>query len=157
METCPCQSALQYEKCCGPIHKDFKKAKTPQSLMRARYSAYVKNKIDFIMKTHHPEKVDGFDQGEAESWANESEWLGLRILNSSEEENEGEVLFECTYELDDKTHLHRERSTFKRWKGNWYFFDGKLESPSQERVGPKIGRNDPCPCGSGKKFKKCCH
>ncbi len=26
----------------------------------------------------------------------------------------------------------------------------------QRRVGPKIGRNDPCPCGSGKKYKKCC-
>lgn len=25
-----------------------------------------------------------------------------------------------------------------------------------DRVGPKVGRNDPCPCGSGKKFKKCC-
>lgn len=25
-----------------------------------------------------------------------------------------------------------------------------------QRVGPKIGRNDPCPCGSGKKFEKCC-
>lgn len=24
------------------------------------------------------------------------------------------------------------------------------------RVGPKIGRNDPCPCGTGKKYKKCC-
>ena len=24
------------------------------------------------------------------------------------------------------------------------------------RTGPKVGRNDPCPCGSGKKFKKCC-
>jgi uncharacterized protein YecA (UPF0149 family) len=24
------------------------------------------------------------------------------------------------------------------------------------RKGPKIGRNDPCPCGSGKKYKKCC-
>ncbi len=24
------------------------------------------------------------------------------------------------------------------------------------RSGPKIGRNDPCPCGSGKKFKHCC-
>lgn len=24
------------------------------------------------------------------------------------------------------------------------------------RLGPKIGRNDPCPCGSGKKYKKCC-
>jgi len=30
-------------------------------------------------------------------------------------------------------------------------------SPSRRRVdGSKIGRNDPCPCGSGKKFKKCC-
>jgi len=24
------------------------------------------------------------------------------------------------------------------------------------RTGPKIGRNDPCPCGSGKKYKNCC-
>ena len=24
------------------------------------------------------------------------------------------------------------------------------------RVGKKVGRNDPCPCGSGKKYKKCC-
>ena len=24
------------------------------------------------------------------------------------------------------------------------------------RVGPKTGRNEPCPCGSGKKFKRCC-
>lgn len=24
------------------------------------------------------------------------------------------------------------------------------------RAGSKIGRNDPCPCGSGKKYKKCC-
>jgi uncharacterized protein YecA (UPF0149 family) len=24
------------------------------------------------------------------------------------------------------------------------------------RTAPKVGRNDPCPCGSGKKYKKCC-
>ena len=24
------------------------------------------------------------------------------------------------------------------------------------KTGPDVGRNDPCPCGSGKKFKKCC-
>ncbi|MFR8275847.1 MAG: SEC-C metal-binding domain-containing protein, partial [Desulfovibrio fairfieldensis] len=23
-------------------------------------------------------------------------------------------------------------------------------------AGPRVGRNDPCPCGSGKKYKKCC-
>lgn len=29
--------------------------------------------------------------------------------------------------------------------------------PVQQRiVGTKVGRNDPCPCGSGKKYKKCC-
>ena len=89
MEACPCQSAQQYENCCGPIHKDFKKAKTPQSLMRARYSAYVKNNIDFIIKTHHPDKVDGFDRDEAESWASESEWFGLKILDSSEQKKSG--------------------------------------------------------------------
>jgi preprotein translocase subunit SecA len=36
--------------------------------------------------------------------------------------------------------------------------DGKLAQPVQKQVvreGPKVGRNDPCPCGSGKKFKKC--
>lgn len=31
-------------------------------------------------------------------------------------------------------------------------------SPLKYRVQPpkKVGRNDPCPCGSGKKYKKCC-
>ncbi|WP_367280582.1 SEC-C metal-binding domain-containing protein [uncultured Desulfovibrio sp.] len=24
------------------------------------------------------------------------------------------------------------------------------------RAAPRVGRNDPCPCGSGKKYKKCC-
>ena len=28
--------------------------------------------------------------------------------------------------------------------------------PKPVRSGPKVGRNDPCPCGSGKKFKICC-
>ncbi len=30
------------------------------------------------------------------------------------------------------------------------------ESTPIVRSGPKVGRNDPCPCGSGRKFKKCC-
>jgi preprotein translocase subunit SecA len=33
--------------------------------------------------------------------------------------------------------------------------DGEAPQPIR-RIGPKIGRNDPCPCGSGKKYKKCC-
>jgi preprotein translocase subunit SecA len=30
------------------------------------------------------------------------------------------------------------------------------EKPKPKRAGPKVGRNDPCPCGSGKKYKQCC-
>ena len=38
-------------------------------------------------------------------------------------------------------------------------FDKAMEAASAQpivRDGPKVGRNDPCPCGSGKKYKKCC-
>ena len=31
-----------------------------------------------------------------------------------------------------------------------------LEKEPVKRTAPKVGRNDPCPCGSGKKFKQCC-
>ena len=36
---------------------------------------------------------------------------------------------------------------------------GGADVPKVETVvhdGPRVGRNDPCPCGSGKKYKKCC-
>ena len=32
---------------------------------------------------------------------------------------------------------------------------GEQQRPQPVKVGPKVGRNDPCPCGSGKKFKNC--
>ena len=30
------------------------------------------------------------------------------------------------------------------------------ERQTAQRMSAKVGRNEPCPCGSGKKFKKCC-
>ena len=33
---------------------------------------------------------------------------------------------------------------------------GLLDSPSQTPSGSRVGRNEPCPCGSGKKYKNCC-
>jgi SWIM/SEC-C metal-binding protein len=32
----------------------------------------------------------------------------------------------------------------------------KALNPPQPLISMKVGRNDPCPCGSGKKYKKCC-
>ena len=42
---------------------------------------------------------------------------------------------------------------FARQEGEWYYVDGIMGV--RPRTAPKIGRNDPCPCGSGKKYKKC--
>ncbi len=36
------------------------------------------------------------------------------------------------------------------------FWRIKREAVVPRRTGPKVGRNDPCPCGSGKKYKQCC-
>ena len=46
-------------------------------------------------------------------------------------------------------HSHREQSSFVQNEGRWYFIDPTVEV--------KAGRNDACLCGSGQKFKKCCH
>ena len=48
-------------------------------------------------------------------------------------------------------------SKFVREQDGWKFSDGDLVKEKPEvREGPKIGRNDLCPCGSGRKYKKCC-
>ena len=33
----------------------------------------------------------------------------------------------------------------------------QLENTSKQKYGYKVGRNKPCPCGSGKKYKYCCY
>jgi SEC-C motif-containing protein len=59
--------------------------------------------------------------------------------------------------MDGKDHVHHERSQFRKVDGRWYFVSGqKISAPPLKRDAEKVGRNDPCPCGSGKKFKKCC-
>jgi SEC-C motif-containing protein len=53
--------------------------------------------------------------------------------------------------------IHHEVAEFKKEEGTWFFVDGHAPKYEQvKRQGAKIGRNAPCPCGSGKKYKKCC-
>ena len=46
-EKCPCGSGLTFAKCCGPLIKGTAAAPTAESLMRSRYSAYVKAEVDY--------------------------------------------------------------------------------------------------------------
>ena len=129
--------------------------------MRARYSSYVKHEIDFIIKScEEGEKLAEIDRKATEQWSKESVWHGLKILSTEKggvNDDEGLVEFEATY-TDKKgiRDIHHEKAYFKKVDGNWLYEIGDVKPMTVVREGEKIGRNDPCPCGSGKKYKKCC-
>lgn len=136
------------------------KARTAEELMRARYRAFETANIDFIMKSHDPDTVAQIDRASTEQWAKESDWQGLEIVATEaggENDHFGMVEFVARYQIRSTTIEHRERATFRKHNDTWLFVDGEqVAGPPVRREGPKIGRNNPCPCGSGKKYKKCC-
>jgi SEC-C motif-containing protein len=71
------------------------------------------------------------------------------------EDSEGTVEFIATYVLDGLRDSHHEISHFVKTDGVWLYESGEMIPETVVREGPKVGRNDPCPCGSGKKYKKC--
>jgi SEC-C motif-containing protein len=173
---CPCGSKLEYTLCCEPFLKGESKPDTAEKLMRSRYTAFTKANIDYLKKTLTPEARKDFDAKEAKSWAQSAKWKSLEILstvNGMEKDSTGTVEFMATYEIDGEGIEHHEVSKFKKGSdGNWYFVDGESHTHKEGeghhdhhhhhkpietyvRAEPKIGRNDPCHCGSGKKLKKC--
>ncbi len=160
MEKCPCGSKKKYEKCCQPLITGDKEAETAEDLMRARYSAYVKTEPDFLYKTISPSQQKDFNRQDAVDWSQGSEWESLEIIGTEDggpEDETGTVEFIASFRQNGEEVRHHELATFEKIEGKWTFMDGITPKPKQaRREGPKIGRNDPCPCGSGKKFKKCC-
>ena len=156
MTGCPCGSGEAYSACCEPYIKGLKKVPGPEELMRARYSAYVNQEIDFIVDTHDPVRLHRLDSKATEKWAAESEWLGLEIRNVENDGTEGVVEFIAKFRQEGTDYDHHEVSNFVKKDGSWFFSDGYTPSATVVRDSPKVGRNDPCPCGSGKKYKKCC-
>jgi SEC-C motif-containing protein len=159
--TCPCGSGKNYATCCEPFHLGKAKAETAEKLMRSRYSAYVVANVDYIGRTNDPRTADNFDREAAEVWAKKSEWLGLQIIATKAGQpgdSSGEVEFKAKFKMEGKESTHHEVSLFRfePKENQWYYTDGKEFRDPIQRAEPKVGRNDPCACGSGKKSKKCC-
>lgn len=134
-------------------------APSAEALMRARYTAYTLHNADFIVNSHNPSDRENLSREEILSWAKNSEWLGLEILSASkgkEADSSGIVEFKAHYMQNRARYTHHEKALFDKVDGIWYFSDGQIQNQPQVRENPKVGRNDPCPCGSGKKYKKCC-
>jgi SEC-C motif-containing protein len=126
--------------------------------MRARYSAYVAAQMDFIFETTHAKHREGYDHAGTKEWAENSEWLGLEIvgtLQGGPDDERGEVEFIARFREKGVLREHHENAHFLKENGSWYFTDGAMVKPKPVIVS-KPGRNDPCSCGSGIKYKKCC-
>lgn len=147
---CPCGSGRALTDCCSRYHLGAL-AENAESLMRSRYSAYVLGLIDYLIDSTLPVQQAGLNREAIEAWSRQSQWLGLTVESAETIGGQAAhafVTFVARWQEPDGPHSQRERSAFVQVGQRWYFID-----PS---VPLKAGRNDPCPCGSGQKFKKCC-
>ena len=159
MKACPCGSGLSYDTCCEPYITGAQNPPTAEALMRSRYTAYVEHAIDYIVDTCTEDEKDRIDVRQTRTWSEKSKWLGLKILSTEKGgpgDTEGTVEFEALYEMDGLRDNHHEKAVFKQNDGRWLYEEGNVVPKTVIRTGPKLGRNDPCPCGSGKKYKHCC-
>ena len=160
MTDCPCCSGKPYAECCAPYHQGTAHAPTAEALMRSRYSAFARSEIGYIVRTVHPSARHEVNEDDIRNWSERSEWLNLHIASTEKggpDDTEGVVEFIAKYKDQGQLQVYHEVGTFQKEDGLWYFVDGERpKKKPQVREVPKVGRNDPCPCGSGKKYKKCC-
>jgi SEC-C motif-containing protein len=126
--------------------------------MRSRYTAYVRGEIEYLLETHARETRGEVDREGIARWSRETRWAGLEILateRGGEGDDEGVVEFIARGITRGAPFAQRERSRFRREEGRWRYVDGKAGAPPARRA-EAPGRNDPCPCGSGMKYKRCC-
>lgn len=175
MSDCPCCSGKAFEACCGPFLSGQALPDTAESLMRSRFSAYARNRVEYLVQTMSKELLKDFDPAKVSRWNAKTRWKELRIhdvVAGGPEDASGEVEFSAFYEHGGRPLRLRERSLFARTTGlgGRWLYAGKITAPSDNAGAPlledfqptpntsqaKVGRNAPCPCGSGKKYKKCC-
>lgn len=142
---CYCGSRNAYETCCKPYIEGEKKAETAEVLMRSRYSAYAQGNGHYLHVTQLPSKRHAEDIDLIEEFAQSSHWLKLEVIAATQ----ASVEFKAYYRQNDTVMVHHELSRFVCEAGTWFYDEGTLYEC-------RIGRNESCPCGSGKKFKKCC-
>jgi len=162
MTSCPCGSKKTFDACCGPLIAGAR-APTAEALMRSRYVAFTRGNLDYIESTCTGPAALAFDRAEMARSLPGTEWLGLEIRETrggQPEDQSGKVTFEVRHRHNGQVFTQLETSEFVRVDGAWRYAKGDVDLASQRapsgHIGGHIGRNDPCPCGSGKKYKKCC-
>ncbi|PWJ42630.1 YchJ family protein [Sediminitomix flava] len=156
MDTCPCGSGKAFSECCEPFIRRTSKPHTAEQLMRSRFSAYTLNEVDYLWETHHPNYRAGLTKEAISHSAKNTDWTRLDVLDHQWTENSTTAIveFKAFFNENGKEQNLHERSNFVKEGDQWLYTDGDFNP--QRASNKTIGRNDPCPCGSGKKYKKCC-
>ena len=148
--TCECGKEAPFKDCCGRFLGGSANPQTCEELVRSRFVAFGLGNFDYIEAT----QVDPLPEEVRERRV--PEWESLEIVSLEEggsDDETGVVQFDAYY----KSHVrrvHKETSRFVRVDGEWRYKDGDIQDLEAPRK--KIGRNHPCPCGSGRKYKRCC-
>ncbi len=163
MSTCPCCSEKAYEDCCGPFHAGERHAPTAEALMRSRYAAFARGEIDYLVRTIPLLDRKGFDKKGSAEWSRSSEWTGLEIVSAKDNAGgkKASVEFIASFSQNGNDYTHHEIARFDRVGDRWFYVDGRVlptetEAEDEDSASMAPSRNGPCPCGSGKKYKRCC-
>jgi SEC-C motif-containing protein len=155
-DPCPCGSGKTYGECCQPVLADMSKAADAEALMRARFTAHVVGNSEFLHKSYLPDSKKPYT---GDILAGGDRWTRL-VINSHEVFRDGQMAtvdFTAYYKEQGVEVPHDEKAEFLRQDGTWIYNRAMRLGPAPvKHSSPKVGRNDPCPCGSGKKYKHCC-
>ena len=113
--------------------------------MRSRYSAYILKNGDYLLKSWHTSTRPGSLDLKDDS----TQWKKLKIISASENKVHFVAYFTQDTLNKEKTYALTEISNFVKDE-IWQYMNGEEVKTVQ------LTKNMPCPCQSGKKFKRCC-
>ncbi|XHS78410.1 YchJ family protein [Burkholderiaceae bacterium UC74_6] len=120
---CPCGLPANYNECCGRLHRGEALAPDAERLMRSRYSAFVKDQLDYLLATWHestrPASLEPNEAG--------LRWLGLDVKRHVQQDaDHATVEFVARSKLGGRAHRLHEVSRFVREDGRWFYLDGEV-------------------------------
>lgn len=162
-QLCPCGSGKLYADCCAPYIEQGASAPDAPTLARSRYTAFALQRYPYLVESTHPDFRGDLTAESLGEGLEAVQWTGLELGEYKQGvavPDQGvfdSVELKAFCEVKGVQRVLEELSFFTEHEGRLYYVDGipQKEEP-RRRAEPKVGRNEPCPCGSGKKYKKCC-
>jgi len=123
-EKCPCGKDSSYAMCCAPYHNGSEHPRTAEILMRSRYSAFAKEKTEYLLKTHHPTTIYTVDFSDLVAFCKRVRFVQLKVIKSRqgrETDNIATVKFKAYFMDNGEKSCIAEHSTFEKINGVWYY------------------------------------